>query len=320
MRYAFQPGEVAEVRQPVKDDDVLAGRGQPPDEVAAEKAAAAGNQNAHLATLAHEQTGALDVPLFEALLLETPGETVRDPPADHPLTVEIERSRKKIEPLSDRVCCIRIVRERAPAISQKRCGVELALSHERLRVDRKPAALRAEHVPPVEILMDQDLLALTLTRLAEEPDRAVEKLALERPAVPEPTPREVLGPALGLVSEMPERLAFARRSPQLLQHLGRDPHRVLLRKTPELFAGNAALDEQRTPSVVAVEKTHGPGAVPARERVGLVFALRLGKVDLEHRQSAVRTPGRHDQGDVRRLEGRLESERPFLGELGHKPG
>ena len=61
MRDAFEPGEIAEVGQPIEDDGLVAGRGEPSDEVAPEKTGAAGDENAHASTLAHEKPGTLDV-------------------------------------------------------------------------------------------------------------------------------------------------------------------------------------------------------------------------------------------------------------------
>jgi hypothetical protein len=50
VRHALEVGEVPEVGQPVEDDDLVARGHEALDEVAAEKAAAAGDEDAHAPT------------------------------------------------------------------------------------------------------------------------------------------------------------------------------------------------------------------------------------------------------------------------------
>ena len=58
---------------------------------------------------------------------------------------------------------------------------ELALAREGLRVDREPRlALGPKHVVSVEVLMEEDLLALRRRELLERLDRSVQQRALER--------------------------------------------------------------------------------------------------------------------------------------------
>jgi hypothetical protein len=150
----------------------------------------------------------------------------------------------------------------------------------------------------------------------QELDRLVEKGRLERAAGRLPGHGKALGPARGVVPERPE-LAGRPRPPELRENSCCDLVRLVLLDFPQRRSRKAALDEQGPPLVVARKKPHGAGPVPAREGVRLLLALRLREVDLEHRRGAVLATRGHDEGDVRKLEGRIELERPLLHELRH---
>ncbi len=152
----------------------------------------------------------------------------------------------------------------------------------------------------------------------QELDRRVEEGRLERQPGLLPGRRKAVCPMCRLVRERPE-LAGRSRLPELGEDARRNDVRLVLLHLPQSRPRKTALDEQSPAPVVASEQTHGAGPVPASEGVGLLLALRLREIDLEHRRRAVLAARRHDESDVRRLEGRLELERPLLHELGHEP-
>ena len=104
-----------------------------------------------------------------------------------------------------------------------------------------------------------------------------------------------------------------RGAGQSLQEPGRD--RVLVGALlGEEGARHAALEEERTPFVVAREQAHGAPSVPAGERVRLVVGLEMRR-RVQLQDSAA---GRYDEraGCVERL---LEVEIPLGGALGREP-
>src|SRR4029079_8074140 len=225
------------------------------------------------------------------------------------------RSQKEVEAMPDPPGGVRILGEIVPAVTEERGDIERPLASERLRVDREPSALRAEDVPAVEILVQEDVVLDCGWRSREELDRLVQERLLERPARRCPGHRQLGRPARSFSCEGPEHTGRSRL-PELRKHVCGHLVRSTLLDLPELRPGKAALDEQRAAFIVPREKAHRPGAVPARESLRLVRALRLGDVALGPGGQAAPPPRRHDQRDVRWLEGRPELEPPLSRKLG----
>ena len=108
---AFEPGEIPEVRQPVEHDGLVAGLYEALDEVAAEKPGAAGDEDSHAATLAHQETRAFDVAGKGPATFEAPRERMGDSPAAHALAVKPEAVAVKVEAASDPPGSVRVERK-----------------------------------------------------------------------------------------------------------------------------------------------------------------------------------------------------------------
>ena len=73
----------------------------------------------------------------------------------------LSAQRMAIEPTAKPALRIGVAEQVGRPVAEKRSGVVLALTHERLRVDREPRlTLRPQDVAAVEVLMQQDRLAL----------------------------------------------------------------------------------------------------------------------------------------------------------------
>ena len=184
---------------------------------------------------------------------------------------------------------------------------ELALAGERLRIDRKPGlALRAQGVEGVQVLVQEDGLALGRSELAERVHRRVQEPALERASRPLPFLRKRGDPPGRFVSEGQERLASGLPEPR--QEVGEDVERRLEPDLGECGPRASALEQERVPLSVVVEQTNGAVAVPDAERLGLVLALASRELDLEDD-----VPGRNRERGERVRVRIFELERPLLG-------
>jgi hypothetical protein len=90
-----------------------------------------------------------------------------------------------------------------------------------------------------------------------------------------------------------------RRSPEPRQQLAGDLERVFVRSLPELRARLATLHEQGAPLPARRDQPHRCLVRPERERVGFVFGLRFGEVDLQHHGCSVVALRPRDVRDVR---------------------
>src|SRR5215213_6084120 len=133
------------------------------------------------------------------LTLEGPGERLAHwPPADA-VAVEPELRGEHVEPVEDLPLG---VAELEGANNGR--GGELALADERFRVDREPwLPLRREHVFGVQVLAEEELLALGRRQLGQRLDRGVKQASLERPPRRLPLVRQVREPPPRLVRERP---------------------------------------------------------------------------------------------------------------------
>src|SRR5207247_3779151 len=193
----------------------------------------------------------------------------------------------------------------APAVAELERGDdrrdrELALTCERLRIDDEPRlALRGEDVLPVQVLVEQHLLALCRRQLAQNPDRNVTVTRVRQ---------LVLDPEGGLVLERVEPVAAP---PEPRQQADQNVERV--RRLGEERSGLRALEQQRVPLVVALEQPHGAVAVPAFERVRLVLALAVRESELQHRGRAVGAFRTHDVAGGTHSVRLADRELPFPG-------
>jgi hypothetical protein len=74
----------------------------------------------------------------------------------------------------------------------------------------------------------------------------------------------------------------------------------------------AALEQERPTLRMVSEETDRALAVPMEERLGLAFALAIGKTDLEDSLATVRERRRHCKGRVGARERVSEEQRPRL--------
>ena len=74
----------------------------------------------------------------------------------------------------------------------------------------------------------------------------------------------------------------------------------------------AALEQERPALRIVGEETDGALAVPKHERLGLIFALMIGKTDLEDGLATVGERRRHCKGCVGVRERVSEDQRPHL--------
>jgi hypothetical protein len=103
--------------------------------------------------------------------VEAPCNRLTERPASRALAVEPQLGGQAIEALDNSTLAVPEF-ERA---DDRRDG-ELALAGERLWIDDEPwLALRSEHVVGVEILMEQDLLALCGGELFQRCDRRIDQ-------------------------------------------------------------------------------------------------------------------------------------------------
>src|SRR5918992_107779 len=183
----------------------------------------------------HQPTRDLDVERKRLAVIPAPGERLAECPPARSFAVEAELACESIEPPEDLAASASELRA-----ADDRCEPELALAHERLRVDRQPGLpLGAEDVVGMEVLVQEDLLALRRRQLPQGTDGRVQEPLLERPARTRPPFREVVGPPSRLLGERAERLG--RPHPEPWQQA--DQH-IEGRVCPELAkrrAGTAAL-------------------------------------------------------------------------------
>jgi hypothetical protein len=112
-----------------------------------------------------------------------------------------------------------------------------------------------------------------------------------------------------------------RRLPEAAQEARCDPVRLLLVvDRPEQGPRVAALYEERAALGIVRKKPHRAAAVPEREGVRLVLALRLRKVELDDRAGTVRQRSGDDERDMCILEGHAQGDRPLLRALRDETG
>ncbi len=99
-----------------------------------------------------------------------------DPPPAHPLTVDLQCLGQKIEPAGDRSHRLRVAGKLGSPVTEERRSVQGALPDERLRVNCKPGlALGGEHVPAVEVLVQDHDLGLRGAEIVQEIERQIEE-------------------------------------------------------------------------------------------------------------------------------------------------
>ena len=173
----------------------------------------------------------------------------------------------------------------------------------------------------MQVLVEDDLLALIRPRLAQERDRFGEQRLLVR--APEPLPRlgQFVDPGSCRLLQQAERMALVWRLPQATQDTRDNPRDVFaVPPLPEPRPRLAPLDQQCPTLVVAAEEPYRALAVPVAERVGLVLALGLRKVDLQDSGRPVVQLHRRDVRDVREVERLAELQRPACGALADDVG
>src|SRR3954471_14127416 len=225
-------------------------------------------------------------------MAEAPGDRLPDRPAARPLAVEAELRDEVVEAGED-------VAARMTELpgSHDRCDAELALAHERLRVDRQPRLpLRGEHVVAVQVLVEEHLLALRPRQLLQRLERGVEQGALEGPAEALPRLLERVGPPGGLCCQRPERRAGGLPEPR--QQLHEDVQRGLSAQRRERRPRHAALEQQRVLLRLGVEQPDRAVAVPELECGRLVLALAVWLLHLQNGPIALRR--RHRRDELRR--------------------
>ena len=197
------------------------------------------------------------------------------------VAVEAEVRGKAVKPSAQAIERARSVDYLFHSVTHHRDGREVTLRGERLRVDHEPRLpLAAEDVSCVEIFVPDDELSLCRAELPQRVDRRVEQAPLERTPVFLPLPWQFIRPA-GCDLRKTAHVA-GRWLPQAREQPGDDvPGRVVV-GLEQRRARHAALDEQRSPSRVVGVEQHRAVAVPDAERVGLVLALLLRRVELQH--------------------------------------
>lgn len=226
---------------------------------------------------------------------------MRDAPAASALPVPAE-SGEGVEPAGHRV--------RVPEKSRR---LELALAHERLRVDHQPLlARRSEDVPAVEVLVHE--VDRRPVHRAVDVECGVEKSPFERLACADISLWNDLGPAIRRVGGEHEGVGLADGKLEAREQLG-DDGEVVDSGMPQLRSRNAALDEESTALAIAGVQQHRSPSAPVLEGVGLGvgFGVRR-RVQLENELA------RRNDERVWRVDRLLELERPLLRAFGYEPG
>lgn len=242
-------------------------------------------------------------------MLDPPRDGLPEGPATSTIAIQAELAGEPVEAIEN-------ITTRMPELraTDESGDSELALPGERLGVDRKPRlALRAEHVPGVEVLVQEDLLSLCGREHPERVERRIEELALERPAGSLPFAGEVAHPPGGFFRERAK--GRAGRLPQPRQEPDHHVERRISVERRERRPRPAALEEQRMPLRVVVEETNGAVAAPVPEGVRLVLALAMRELDFEDDVARGRCERRVGVGKRG-----LELEPPFLATVCYKVG
>ena len=236
-----------------------------------------------------------------ALVPHPPRDRLPERPASRSLAVEPELGGQAVEAAEDGS-------PRVPelAAADERRDPELALPRERLRVDREPRlTLRGEDVPGVQVLVQEDRLALRGRERPERVERRVEEPPLERPAHLLPLLAEGARPPRRLLGKRAERRA--RRLPEPRQEPDHDVERRVRLERGERRPRPRPLEEQRVPLRIVREQPDRPVAVPELERLRLVLALAVRELDLQDH-----VPGGQDERREGVLEGRSDLDSPLL--------
>jgi hypothetical protein len=227
-------------------------------------------------------------------------------PALHPIAIEVDLRSQQVKTPPDHAAV-----NRPAAVAEERRGVERGLRDNRLRIDRKPRLpLCLQDVAALEILAADRQLRLRPSELARGGGRRVDEPLLERPAERLPVGAKLRRPALCLVGKQTKRVAVRRRTKPEARHYRGCDHGCLLvvSDLPERRARAGALDQQRVPLAVDLEQPYRTLAAPVHKCIGLVGALFLRKVELQHGLTAVRERRGRGQRDVPLPEGLAEPE------------
>lgn len=190
---------------------------------------------------------------------------------------------------------------------------ELTLARQRLRIDDKPRlALGGEDVVCMQILVDQHLLTLGRRQLLERGDGRVDELLLERPPGLRPVVSDVARPPACLFGERPKGRLHGL--PETWQEPDQHGERRIRIELAQVRPRPAALQQEGVALLVVSEQAHCSVAVPELERCGLVLALPVRPLDLQHGVA-----GGEDNRDVAAGERLLQLEPPLLRALLDEP-
>jgi hypothetical protein len=192
----------------------------------------------------------------QILAVECPRECLRNGPLPRTLAIEPELGAKAIKPFADSP--LGMSQLEGPDDRRER---ELPLANERFGIDDEPRlALGTEDVVPMQVLVEENLLALARRQFFKRPHRRVQEPALERPSSAIEVLLQRLGPPAGLLGQRAEGKSSG--NPETGKKLGKDGQRSVGAGFTQGGAGPAAFEEERPALAIVGEEAHCAVSVP----------------------------------------------------------
>src|SRR5262245_36610508 len=143
-----------------------------------------------------EPAGRLEMPVGESAV-KTPGDRLRNGPLSNPLPIELELGRQSIQPIDD----LRSGVAKLKATDDWGEG-KFAFCQQRLRVDHQPRfAHCAQNVVSMQVLMNEDLLALSRRQMIKEFCCRIDQPLLTAPTGGAPVRMQIYCPFLRFVCQ-----------------------------------------------------------------------------------------------------------------------